>query len=117
MLMPSIVCLRKLFPFVVWDVKKLDSLVRVTSARDDEVVRVGSVSADAMVTPWVAHIWLSDALELFIVIHYKLCALSRLLIATEDVNRNTNLDPSVIESDKFRVSHTVLGQLSCLKIK
>ena len=87
MFLPSMLGLRKLLPLVIRDVEQLyregtilQLIALETAARDNKVVFVSLVGANTMIQPWIAHIWLSNAFEVFIVINDKLCALVRLLI-------------------------------------
>ena len=70
-----------------------------------------------MINPRMFHGRFGDAFKLAILLQDKFSALSRLLISTKDVNRDTDLNPSVVVSYKLRLSDTVLGQPLCLLIE
>ena len=62
-----------------------------------------------MINPRILHWRFNNAFKFAITFLNKLRALVRFLVATEDVNRDSNLDPAIVVTNKVRISDTVLG--------
>ena len=62
-----------------------------------------------MINPRILHWRFNNAFEFTITLLNKLRALVRFLVTTKDVNRDSNLNPSIVVTNEVRISDTVLG--------
>ena len=75
------------------------------------------MTADTMGYSRILHRCLANALKLSICGLYKLCALGRVLIATKDINGDTNLDKPPIIAELLHILDSVVVKLVCLRIE